>query len=163
MAIGTVGSLLGGANITVRSCILLSGATGVTGQPALPTDGCPRGGSVSDKAQADVGYDYPGKPAAVSTIAIQGAGGTTATFRLWGYIPALAQWVPVGATPAGDSLKGTLNNGVAIGQSKAGLVLHSEPILYTGHFSRLYLEVVAVTGTFTSIDAVIISPFRNTY
>ena len=80
-----------------------------------------------------------------------GSGVMSVTARLWGYLAALGQWVPIGT--GSDSLKGVLNGQTAIGETVANGIRHAEPFFLAGHFDRLYLEVTAISGTSTAVDA----------
>jgi hypothetical protein len=148
-----------------RAQCLLTGVTATNGQPSAAADGVPVYLPVA-QGGADQGSSFPARAALESTIFLKGVGtgGTcTVTARLWGYLAALAVWVPVGATPAGDTLKGTLNAGVAMGETKSDTVLHCEPFLLAGHFDRLYLEVSAIGGTGTTVEAWLVTAHRRSF
>lgn len=146
------GSVKGSAN-TVRSTCLLSGITATNGQPALATDGVNMYPTARQGDAAD-GICFGGRASREATIYVKGVatGGTASvTARLWGYSAALGEWVPVGT--GGDTTKGLLNAGAAMGATKTNKVLHAEPLLLAGHFDRLYLEVTAISGTTMTVEA----------
>lgn len=88
----------------------------------------------------------------LAIVSTAGSGTMTATFRLWGYLPTpIAQWVPLG--PGGDTTKGTINEGNAIGETGSNQILHVEPVDFPAHFTRLYLEITAIGGTATAVTA----------
>lgn len=158
MALGTV---TGNYNNTRQVC-LLAAVAATNGQPALATDGVPMYKTPDEKLTGpDKGIAVPGKQPSEASIMVKavGTGTVSMTLRLWGYLAALGEWVPVGT--GADTTKGTLNAGTAIGETKADKALHSEPILYLGHFDRLYLEVVAISGTGTAITAYVVVPVEE--
>ncbi len=161
MAVGDVKYSDGSSN-AFRAVKLLDGATGVTGVPTQATDGVPCYYNPSGTAgSADVGAFRASTPARESTIFVRstaGSGVMNVTLRVWGYLKAMGAWTPVGASPAGDANKGKLNAGVAIGEVTTDSIVHSEPFLLAGHFDRLFLEVVAINGTSTAIDAWLVTP-----
>lgn len=153
-----------GGQIAFRSVCLFTGLTTTNGQPSSPTDGVPvyaqpvAGGSgasfLSDASQE-----------AILFMACVGSATPSITLRLWGYLASLngGTWVPVGATPAGDTTKGQLNNGVAIGPTKTNTILHCEPVLLAGLFDDLYLEVVAISGTGATAEAWLTTPLHRAF
>ncbi len=148
-----------------RAACLLTAQTTTNGQPSLATDGIPVYMPVA-KGDKDRGASYVARASLESSIFIAskaGSGTVAGTFRMWGYLAALGAWVPVGATPAGDTTKGLLNAGVSIGETKADVVLHCEPFLLAGHFDRLYLEVTAISGTGTSFEAWLVTAHRRAF
>lgn len=79
-----------------------------------------------------------------------GTGTVTATIRLWGYNTLAAQWFPLGV--GADLTKGTINGGVALGESGvADMINHSEPVYLVGLWDRAYAEVTAIGGTSTAV------------
>ena len=153
-----VGDLVGKSNAKKSVC-LITGQTATNGQPTLATDGVPCFPTTNAFTSAADGVCFMADPAGESSIFVKvvGSGGTVAgTFRLWGYHVALAEWVPVGT--GADTTKGTLNAGASIGATKTNKALHCEPFWYPGHFDRLYLEVVAISGTSAAAEAWITVP-----
>ena len=148
-----------------RSVCLLTGQTTTNGQPSAATDGVPVYRKV-DAGDGDSGASYRSRASLESSIFLKGVGtgGTcTVTARMWGYLAALGQWVPVGSTPAGDTTKGTLNAGTAMGETKTDLVLHSEPFLLAGLFDRLYVEITAIGGTNTTVEVWLTTAHRRMF
>lgn len=93
-----------------------------------------------------------------------GSGVMTGTFRLWGFVASIVigtvtitinRWFPIGT--GADASKGTINAGAALGETDTDDVGHAEPVVNLRMFSRLYLEVVAIGGTATAFDAVLVS------
>jgi len=83
-----------------------------------------------------------------------GSGAMGATFRLWGMFGTLAGlagglWAPFGS--GSETLKGVVNEGNALGEVATDLIRHAEPLLFPHHASRIYVELVAITGTLTSV------------
>ncbi len=147
-----------------RSVCLFTGLAAVNGQPSASTDGVPVY-QAPNSGNAVTGASYIARASREAVLFLKGSGtGTVAgTFRLWGYLAALGEWVPVGATPAGDTTKGTINAGVSIGETKADKVLHCEPFLLAGLFDRLYLECSAISGTLPSFEAWLTTAHRIQY
>ncbi len=147
-----------------RSICLFTGLAATNGQPSASTDGVPVYRRVA-QGGADEGASFVARASREAVLFLKGTGtGTVAgTFRLWGYLAALGEWVPVGATPAGDTTKGIINAGVSIGETKADKVLHCEPFLLAGLFDRLYLECTAISGTLPSFEAWLTTAHRIQY
>lgn len=140
-------------NNCLRSVCLFAGLTATNGQPTLATDGIP-GFPVNSVYGSDSGHSAVNFGARDSSVMVKGtaSGGVISfTGRLWGYHAQLAQWIPLGT--GADTTKAILNGGVAIGATKTNTVLHAEPVLYAGHFDRLYLEATAVAGTAATFEA----------
>lgn len=136
----------------LRSICVLAGVTATNGQPATANDGVP-GQATNILAAADQGANYSGRAARESSLFVKavGSGGTVAcTIRLWGFLAALGEWVPVGT--GADTTKGIINAGTSMGATKTNKVLHAEPFYLAGHFDRLYAEVTAITGTGTAVE-----------
>ena len=154
-----------------RAVCLLTAQTTTTGQPSGETAGVAvyksTTGAPGRTGAVDEGASFPGRASLESTIFVESTASATPslTLRMWGYLACLngGTWVPVGATPAGDTLKGTLNAGVAIGPTTGDVILHSEPFLYAGHFDRLFLEVVAISGTGQSVEAWLVTAHRRSF
>ena len=133
---------------------LLSGAT-ATNSP--PTAG-----------SATAGFDLTGmgalgqshRPERDTTSAIvvkstAGSGTMTVTLRLWVYSSAISEWMPYG-THATAASKGVLNEANAIGEVNLNSIVHAELVNGLHHFDRVYLEVTAIGGTATAVDAYLI-------
>jgi len=75
------------------------------------------------------------------------------TFAVSGMSGAVSgRWFPLG-TSSTDADKGKLNEGNAMGETAADQISHSEPVLNLHHLDRVYLEITAIGGTATAIDA----------
>lgn len=162
MALGDVT----GAADAKRTVKLLHDAAATNSPPTAATDGIPCYTDFSKAASAgDNGLCYRSACAAEATICIVGtctAGQTlSATCRLWGYLTAAAKWFPLGTGT--DANKGKLNAGSAMGEVTTDVLLHAEPVLYPGHFDRLYLEITALSGSGASINAWITTPRTISY
>lgn len=83
-----------------------------------------------------------------------GSGTMSATFRLWGYDPLVADWMPVGTGAA--ATKGVINEGGALDETAADELRHTELVDFVGHFSRVYLEITAISGTATAVKAALV-------
>lgn len=139
-------------NNAIRAVCLMTGQAVANGAPSGASAGVPNYPN-ENKLTAPSGASYSTKAARESNIMIKGTGsGTVAgTFRLWGYLDALAEWVPLGV--GADTTKGTLNAGNAIGETATDKVLHCEPVLLAGLFTRIYLELLSPSGTTPSFEA----------
>jgi hypothetical protein len=85
-----------------------------------------------------------------------GSGTMTVTAKLWGYTPLDGgTWVPLGT--GGDTTKGIINAGAAIGETTSDRILHAEPFQLTGSFQRYYLEITAIGGTSTAVKAYLLA------
>ncbi len=145
-----------------RSVCLFTGLAAVNGQPALSTDGVPVYRRVA-QGGTDEGASYIARASREAVLFLTGTGtGTVAgTFRLWGYLAAAAAWAPLGTGVA--TTKGTINGGASIGETKADVVLHAEPVLLAGLFDRLYLECTAISGSTPSFEAWLTTAHRMQY
>lgn len=76
-----------------------------------------------------------------------GSGTMTVTIRMWGY--ASAVWFPLGT--GADATKGTINDGVALGETSADLIRHMEIMQGLSGLERIYAEITAIGGTATAI------------
>ena len=81
-----------------------------------------------------------------------GSATMTVTCRLWVYSNAVAEWVPYGANVTAAT-RGLLNGGNAIDEVAANKLLHSELIAGLHNFDRAYIEITAIGGTSTAVDA----------
>jgi hypothetical protein len=141
MALGTVTSL--GDLVAIE---LLASATATNSVPS----GTSAGLSVQDDIKPAFGGVVPDLMT-LSLVSTAGSATMTVTARMWGFLAAAAVWVPVGTGP--DATKGVINGGVAIGETGADLIRHSETVAYLGHFQRVYLEITAIGGTSTAVTA----------
>ncbi len=127
-----------------RSVKLLEAATAANSPPTLATHGI----DLSDVFNA-------ARPstAAIMVRSTAGSGTMTVTLRQWGYAPAVAVWMPLGAHATAAS-RGVLNLGNAIDEIAADTIRHCESIAVPPlHFTRFYLEITAIGGTATAISA----------
>jgi hypothetical protein len=138
----------------IRKIKLLDTATTTNGQPTLVTQGVPGYGT---SGGAQKGANFEAKPTREASIIIKATGtAPSITLRLWGWSAEAQDWVPLG--PGGDTTKGTLNAGAAIGATRSTTtILHAEPVTLSGHFDRIYLEIVAASGSPT-INAWLVVP-----
>jgi hypothetical protein len=112
--------------------------------------------------QPTAGSEAPGKfirkGCETANIYVTGsaAGGTfNVTIRLWGYVPSVADWYPLSiGTGVGDTTNksGWLNGGNPIDAIDTNEIKHYEVVGNLKHFSKLYAQVVAISGTTPSID-----------
>lgn len=159
MAVGDIGS--GHTGNCIKAVKLLENQAVANSPPTLATDGVPN--YPNPHAALDTGACFMGKPARESSLCIVGTGTGTivGTFRLWGYLACAGEWFPLGTGT--EALKGVINAGVAIGEVKADKVLHAEPVLMSGHFDRLYLELSSPGGTSPSFSAWLVTPLTVSY
>lgn len=87
----------------------------------------------------------------LNVFSTAGSGTMTVTGRLWGFDPVANDWFPLGT--GADADKGKLNAGTALGETSADKIRHSEPVFVPEHFTRLYLETLAIGGTSTAVKA----------
>lgn len=134
-----------GSSGAKRSVCLLAAATAANGVPALATAGVPAYPTAAMYG-ASTGAFYGGEAPERSTLNVHTTGGSTpsATFRLWGYSIAAATWYVVKAINAGAAV--TAPAGVTDQR-------YSEVLTDLGHFDRLYLEILTVSGAGTGIEA----------
>jgi hypothetical protein len=123
---------------------MLASATAVNSPPS----GASAGISVNDLSI----FGIPPARMVLAIASTAGSGTMTATFRLWGYLPVGGGlWLPLG--PGGDTTKGIVNLGAAVGETSADSIRHAEVIENPGSFQRLYLEITAIGGTSTAVTA----------
>jgi hypothetical protein len=142
MALGDITPI---GNGETKAIELLASATATNSPPS---------GSSAGIAWNDIvgGFGFSPEALTLAIASTAGSGTMTATFKLWGYIPmASGKWLPLG--PGGDTTKGTINDGTAIGETSADSIVHCEPVDLAGHFQRLYLEITAIGGTATAVTA----------
>lgn len=147
MVIGEVTNYFGANSVNdVKAICLLPSATATNGPPTRASDGL---------GLAAVWAMFGSAPIDANLVIFSTAGSATmtATFRLWGYHPIGAgYWVPLG--PGADATKGVINSLTAVGETSADAILHSEPIALLGIAgARLYLEITAIGGTSTAVEA----------
>lgn len=132
-----------------RSIELLAATIAANGQPTVVGDGLDV--SVIQK------MDAAGIPSVLTLLLFSTIGTAVLTVegRLWGWHDAAGFWIPLGVGT--DAGKGKINNGAVIGESVADGIRHAEPIDLPGHFERLYLEIVTIGGTNTSVSAKLIA------
>jgi hypothetical protein len=127
---------------------LLDGVTAVNSPPSGNTAGKEIKGSFSRGKPSD---EY-----VIVAHSTAGSGTMTVTLKLWGYVKATSKWYPLG-TDATAADKGKLNDGNAIAETQADSIEHAEVVIGIRHFDRVYLEVTAIGGTSTAIDAYIMN------
>lgn len=134
---------------------LRTSATATTTPPSAATDGKPlfRG---DPNQVAGEGFDSLNlQDVMVLVDSTAGSAVMTVTVRLWGYYAPTGKWYPLGPTPpaGADTLRGLLNNGVAIGElaAPADLIRFAQPFGYLTNFSRIDAEIQAIGGTATAI------------
>ncbi len=92
---------------------------------------------------------------AIGVYSSAGSGTMTVTLKAWGYhvaaVDNLARWYPLGT----GATAGVLNEGTAIGEALANEIRHTELIRGLRGFDRLYIEVTAIGGTSTAVNALI--------
>jgi hypothetical protein len=76
-----------------------------------------------------------------------GSGALSVSITVWGYVPTHGggKWVKPGV----GSTRGQLNEGSAITGTDS--IAWSEPFYLPGHFTRVYFEVTAISGTSNSV------------
>jgi hypothetical protein len=149
MAVGTVT----GVASTTRTVCLLTGAIATSAVPTLATDGVACN-STSIMGAADTGLNFTQRAARECLLTVFSTAGSdvmSVTLRLWGYSATAGKWAPLGSGT--DALKGVINAGVALGETSANTIAHSEPVYLAGLFDRLYLQVTAIGGTDTAVSA----------
>lgn len=145
MALGDVTEYPGGL---AKSIVLLATRTTTNSPPSQVTDGL---------AMSAIENLFPelSTEAALLVYSTAGSGTMTCTCRLWGYHPGPAAWFPLGTGT--DGAKGIINAGSATGETGSDVVRHCEVLSLAGIAgSRLYLEITAIGGTSTSIEAAIV-------
>ena len=156
----TAGDVFLGSTDAKRAICLVTGLAATNSPPSGATAGVPCYRTKTNRS-ADTGACYNTRAARESTLVIKGTGtGTvTGTFRLWGYVAtpsSTGAWYPMGTGTDAD--KGKINAGTALGEVITDVVLHAEPVLYVGHFDRIYLECTAIGGSSPSFEAWLITP-----
>lgn len=125
-----------------RSIKLLEGATAVNAVPS---------GAVGVEVNNLISGLRPEKMA-VSIFSTAGTVTLTVTARLWVRHAASGTWAPLGTGT--DAGKGVLNGGAAIGETDTDAIRHTEVVdCPPALFDRLYLQISAIGGTGTAIDA----------
>ncbi len=133
---------------------LLSAATATNGVPtaATATAGFPLAGLAFTGLSHNVSGD---NQSAIVLKSTAGSGTMTCTLKLWVYSNAVAEWMPYG-TDSTDANKGLLNEGNAIGEVNSNSLIHAELVNGLHHFDYVYLEITAIGGTATAVDAYLI-------
>jgi hypothetical protein len=136
---------------------LLASATATNSPPAAATAGLSM-----DEAKAAFGGIIPDD---ISLVVMSTAGSATMsiTLKLWGEFGTLGSiasgaWAPLGI--GGDTTKGIINGGSAIGETASDVIRHAEPISWPAHCQRLYLEITAIGGTSTAVTAWLVARKR---
>ncbi len=146
------GDVQGSGNAKRTICVL-KGRTTTNSPPTAATDGVPCYPDQNDLYNC-TGANFPGRASREAVLFVHnsaGSGTVTATVRLWGYLTMSGQWYPIGA--GADATKGTINAGVALGESGVSdKINHCEPFYLMGMFDRLYAEVTVISGTSTAVD-----------
>jgi hypothetical protein len=142
VAIMAIGSTTSGVFNT--SVELMAARATISAAPALVTDG------LAVSALLPHSFLLP------STVSLfvnstAGSGAMSVTARLWGYHPGVGDWMPLGIGT--DDGKGVINAGSAIGESLNNKIRHTEPLDFPTHFTRVYLQLTAIAGTATSVEA----------
>ncbi len=147
-----VGTVSGSANAK-RAVCLLTAQTTTNSAPSAATDGVPC--YPSNALDTDTGMNYTARASREAVLFVSnsaGSGTVAATLRLWGYLAASGEWYPIGA--GADATKGTINAATSLGESGvADKLNHCEPFYLMGHFDRIYLQVTAISGTATALEA----------
>lgn len=134
-----------------RATKLLDQVTATNGAPSAATAGV---------AMKDFNRPYvASREASVVVVSTAGSGTMTVTIKMWGYLAAASRWVPLGKNSTAAT-KGILNDGNAIAETGTDSIGHAEPLLFAGHFDRIYAEVTAIGGTDTAITVWLVVP-RN--
>ena len=122
----------------MASIQLLTAAIATNSAPSAATDGV----TLGDVAhQDDVG---------LLVASTAGSGTMTCTIRMWGYSAVTSAWHPLGTGT--DSLKGTINEQTALGETGTNVIRHAEILGGLFAFERMYAEIVAIGGTSTAIS-----------
>jgi hypothetical protein len=120
-----------------------------------PPSGSSAGVALSNLDQ-HIGKGRPISAASIRIWSSAGSGTMTVTCKLWGYDSIASKWFPCGV--GGATTKGTLNEGNAIDETTADAIFHSEPVYQVSDFERLYVEITAIGGSSTAINAALIVP-----
>jgi len=135
---------------------LLSAATATNSPPTAGSTDVGFGLAGIDNPQAGVSHFVPvDGQCAIVVKSTAGSATMTVTLKFWVYAVAVAEWMPLG-THSGDSTKGVLNQGNAIGEVAANSLLHTELVNGLQHYDRVYLEITAIGGTDTAVDAYLV-------
>ncbi len=144
-----IGDLLTGMANLVR-IELMASATATSAIPSATSDGL----SMEDFRSA-LGGTIPD----IVTLLLKstaGSGTMTVTAKLWLMLgTAATDWVPAGT--GGDTTKGTLNAGAAIGESDTDRLYHTEPIFGLHQAQRAYLQITNIGGTSTAVTAYLLA------
>jgi hypothetical protein len=131
---------------------LLSAATATNSPPS----GATAGFSLRSRQPGIDGAQWNGKSDGVILVrSSAGTGTMTVTLRMWGYSPLTANWHPLG-TNATMASRGVLNQGNAITEDGSDILTHAETVTGLAAFTRIYLEITAIGGTNTAINAYLV-------
>jgi hypothetical protein len=83
---------------------------------------------------------------------VAGSGTMDVTIRIWVYSELTHKWAPLGINASTLTLRGVLNDGVAITEDGADNLTHTEPVQFLSAWDYIYAEVVAINGTATAVD-----------
>lgn len=131
------------SNGWTRRLKILEGVTAANGAPS---------GSLAGHTLANlVASDRP----RYGTIVIANSAGTgtlgIASARLWVWDSEVADWIPPGT---GDGpAKAIINDGLPFTNTGTDKIRHAEIVELPGMFSKVYLELGAITGTGAAFDA----------
>lgn len=132
---------------------LLNAATATNSPPSGATAGVSLKGKTHGKPPEYRWNHYPTGVILVKSTA--GSGVMTATLRVWCYSPITAAWHPLGIN-ATMSLRGVLDDGTALTEDGADVLVHAERVSGLGAFTSIYLEVVAIGGVSTAVSAYLV-------
>lgn len=157
------GDVITGTSNSKRAIKLIENVIATSAAPSAATDGVPVHQTKLYET-ADKALSYSQHPAAEATLVIDvvgSAGTVTGMFRLWGYQECTGKWYPMGT--GADADKGKVNEGTELGEVASNVVLHAEPVLYVGHFDRIYLQCTAIGGTDATANAWLVTPCTVSY
>lgn len=120
-------------------------ATGLTAPNGNPsgTSGASSGVAITGRQVGPNGQYLPGGETEVVVGVVSTAGTTpTATVALWGYAPEANLWFRFKVLNAGAAIAATGTNTINYGEAVTG----------ARHFTRLYVELTAISGAATAID-----------
>lgn len=121
-----------------------------------PPSGATAGFSLRSRQPGLQGY-WRGKNDGVLLIkSTAGSGTMTATFRVWAYSPLTAAWHVLGSNST-EASRGVLNTASAVDEDGADNLHHAEPVTGLAAFTRVYLEVTAISGTDTAVSAYLVT------
>lgn len=89
-----------------------------------------------------------------------GSGTMSVTLRVWGYGRWTRAWHPLGSNST-EASRGVLNNASAIDEDGSDNLTHTEPLVGLSGFTRIYLEITAISGTNTAVSAYLVPVSRS--